>query len=180
VLPGLVGMHDHLFYGDIALLSAFSRFTEREMAFAFPRSYLAGGVTTIRTAGAIDPATDLGLKSDHTSAVLLRKMSAERLSFGPKRGQPRSRPTYPLAALRWPRQSTQPANQARRLPAISVPLVLPKQSIWVSTVSNMVSSSIPNSIHRKPQTCVDRGPKLIKSVDGSVGLHWTDDRFWPR
>jgi imidazolonepropionase-like amidohydrolase len=63
VIPGLVGMHDHMFYGGITHLLSFSGFAEREMAFAFPRLYLAGGVTTIRTAGAIDPATDLRLKS---------------------------------------------------------------------------------------------------------------------
>jgi len=45
VIPGLVGMHDHLFYpiGNGIL---------GEMAFTFPRLYLAGGVTTIRTTGA--------------------------------------------------------------------------------------------------------------------------------
>jgi hypothetical protein len=33
-----------------------------EMAFSFPRLYLAGGVTTIRTTGALEPYTDLELK----------------------------------------------------------------------------------------------------------------------
>jgi imidazolonepropionase-like amidohydrolase len=55
VIPGLVGMHDHMFYpmGD----GIFG-----EMGFSFPRLYLAGGVTTIRTTGATEPYTDLGLK----------------------------------------------------------------------------------------------------------------------
>jgi imidazolonepropionase-like amidohydrolase len=55
VIPGLVGMHDHMFYpmGD----GVFG-----EMAFSFPRLYLAGGVTTIRTTGALEPYTDLELK----------------------------------------------------------------------------------------------------------------------
>lgn len=55
VIPGLVGMHDHLVYpmgGGIF----------GEMAFSFPRLYLAGGVTTIRTTGALEPYTDLELK----------------------------------------------------------------------------------------------------------------------
>jgi imidazolonepropionase-like amidohydrolase len=55
VIPGLIGMHDHLFYpvgGGIF----------GEMAFSFPRLYLAGGVTTIRTTGALEPYTDLELK----------------------------------------------------------------------------------------------------------------------
>jgi imidazolonepropionase-like amidohydrolase len=55
VIPGLVGMHDHLFYpmGDAIF---------GEMGFSFPRLYLAGGVTTIRTAGSIEPYTDLEIK----------------------------------------------------------------------------------------------------------------------
>ena len=56
VIPGLVGMHDHLFYptGDAAVYG--------EMAFSFPRLYLAAGVTTIRTAGSLEPYTDLEIK----------------------------------------------------------------------------------------------------------------------
>lgn len=55
VIPGLVGMHDHMFYpmGD----GIFG-----EMGFSFPRLYLAGGVTTIRTTGSLEPYTDLELK----------------------------------------------------------------------------------------------------------------------
>jgi imidazolonepropionase-like amidohydrolase len=62
-IPGLVGMHDHMFYGGITQFLTFSAFSEREMPFAFPRLYLASGVTTIRTAGGIDPDTDLRLKN---------------------------------------------------------------------------------------------------------------------
>src|SRR5438309_6330713 len=56
VLPGLVGMHDHMFYpvGNVIF---------GEMAFSFPRLYLAGGVTTIRTTGSLEPYTDLELKN---------------------------------------------------------------------------------------------------------------------
>ena len=55
VIPGLVGMHDHMFYpmGDGIY---------GEMAHSFPRLYLAGGVTTIRTTGSLEPYTDLELK----------------------------------------------------------------------------------------------------------------------
>jgi len=55
VMPGLVGMHDHLFYpmGDAVF---------GEMAFSFPRLYLAAGVTTIRTGGSLEPYTDLEIK----------------------------------------------------------------------------------------------------------------------
>jgi imidazolonepropionase-like amidohydrolase len=55
IIPGLVGMHDHMFYP--AGNGVFG-----EMAFSFPRLYLAGGVTTIRTTGALEPYTDLELK----------------------------------------------------------------------------------------------------------------------
>jgi len=55
VIPGLVGMHDHMFY-------PVGNGIFGEMAFSFPRLYLAGGVTTIRTTGALEPYTDLELK----------------------------------------------------------------------------------------------------------------------
>src|SRR6266852_3382465 len=55
VIPGLVGMHDHMFY-------PVGNGIFGEMAFSFPRLYLAGGVTTIRTTGSLEPYTDLELK----------------------------------------------------------------------------------------------------------------------
>src|SRR2546429_2323619 len=33
-----------------------------EMGFSFPRLYLAGGVTSLRTTGSLEPYTDLSLK----------------------------------------------------------------------------------------------------------------------
>ena len=54
-LPGLVGMHDHLFYPTGGGLY-------HDMAFSFPRLYLAMGVTTIRTTGGVEPYLDLELK----------------------------------------------------------------------------------------------------------------------
>ncbi len=58
VLPGLVGMHEHLFY-QVAPPS--SRTTVAADS-AFAKLYLAAGLTTIRTAGAADFAGDLRLK----------------------------------------------------------------------------------------------------------------------
>ncbi|HXZ41079.1 MAG TPA: amidohydrolase family protein [Terriglobales bacterium] len=55
VIPGLVGMHDHMFYPVGGAIFA-------EMGFSFPRLYLAGGVTTIRTTGSLEPYTDLEIK----------------------------------------------------------------------------------------------------------------------
>ena len=58
VIPGLVGMHDHMYYpapGGAPPLYP-------EHAASFPRLYLAGGVTSIRTTGSIEPYADLELK----------------------------------------------------------------------------------------------------------------------
>jgi len=55
VIPGLVGMHDHLVYPAGAGFYA-------EMGYSFPRLYLASGVTTIRTTGALEPYTDIEIK----------------------------------------------------------------------------------------------------------------------
>ena len=58
VIPGLVGMHEHLFYptpkGELPMYG--------EMADSAPRLYLAAGVTTARTAGSMEPYVDLALK----------------------------------------------------------------------------------------------------------------------
>jgi imidazolonepropionase-like amidohydrolase len=57
VLPGLVGMHDHLFFPMGGSPQIYS-----DMAISFPRLYLALGVTTIRTTGSVAPFTDLEVK----------------------------------------------------------------------------------------------------------------------
>jgi imidazolonepropionase-like amidohydrolase len=62
VIPGLVGMHEHLFYptpgGGPGRQNMYG-----EMADSAPRLYLAGGVTTARTTGSVEPYTDLALKA---------------------------------------------------------------------------------------------------------------------
>jgi imidazolonepropionase-like amidohydrolase len=55
VMPGLVGMHDHLFYPVGGAIFA-------DMPWSFPRLYLAAGVTTIRTGGSLETYTDIELK----------------------------------------------------------------------------------------------------------------------
>lgn len=55
-LPGLVGMHDHLFYAT----DRGDRYVTASESFA--PLYLASGVTTIRTTGALDLKTDLAIK----------------------------------------------------------------------------------------------------------------------
>jgi imidazolonepropionase-like amidohydrolase len=58
LLPGLVGMHDHMYYpapnGPPAMYP--------QHASSFPRLYLAGGVTTVRTTGSLETYTDLEMK----------------------------------------------------------------------------------------------------------------------
>jgi imidazolonepropionase-like amidohydrolase len=56
VIPGLVMMHEHLFYptGRLALFN--------EMGWSFPRLYLGAGVTSMRTAGSVEPYADLNIK----------------------------------------------------------------------------------------------------------------------
>jgi imidazolonepropionase-like amidohydrolase len=57
VIPGIVGMHEHLFYPSGGGVPMYT-----EQAFSFPRLYLASGVTTARTAGSLEPYTDLNVK----------------------------------------------------------------------------------------------------------------------
>jgi imidazolonepropionase-like amidohydrolase len=57
VLPGLVGMHDHMFFPMGGSPPMYSN-----MGTSFPRLYLALGVTTIRTTGSVAPFTDLEIK----------------------------------------------------------------------------------------------------------------------
>ena len=64
VIPGLVGMHEHLFWAPKMIngptMLAESFFVPQP--YSFPRLYLAAGVTTARTAGSISPYTDLAVK----------------------------------------------------------------------------------------------------------------------
>jgi len=68
VIPGLVGMHNHLFY--IARPNLDSQWHGNEpvlvpqMTFSAPRLYLAAGVTTMRTTGSVETYSDLNLKRE--------------------------------------------------------------------------------------------------------------------
>ena len=59
VIPGIVGMHDHLYYIGRPNLDASGHdeppLLAPQMTFAAPRLYLANGVTTIRTTGSVEP-----------------------------------------------------------------------------------------------------------------------------
>jgi imidazolonepropionase-like amidohydrolase len=68
VIPGLVGMHNHLFYIARPNLDSRRHFDDPvlvpQMTFSAPRLYLAAGVTTMRTTGSVETYADLNLKRD--------------------------------------------------------------------------------------------------------------------
>src|SRR5215831_13057389 len=51
VIPGLIGLHDHMYYGGMQF-----------MGVSYPRLFLGAGVTTIRTTGSVDSYQELNLK----------------------------------------------------------------------------------------------------------------------
>jgi len=55
LIPGMIGLHDHLYYSA-------SGGRSMQMSFTGPRLYLASGVTTIRTTGSQSPYADMNLK----------------------------------------------------------------------------------------------------------------------
>jgi imidazolonepropionase-like amidohydrolase len=65
VLPGLVGMHDHMYYLERPNADAAGSEPPTllpQMTFSAPRMYLANGVTTVRTAGSVEPYADINLR----------------------------------------------------------------------------------------------------------------------
>ena len=68
VMPGIVGMHDHIYYIARPNLDSTGHGEEPlivpQMTFSSPRLYLAAGVTTLRTTGSVEPYTDLNLKQE--------------------------------------------------------------------------------------------------------------------
>jgi imidazolonepropionase-like amidohydrolase len=61
VIPGLVGMHDHLYFTADTSFSP-PGVLINQITFSAPRLYLAAGVTTMRTTGSLEPYADLNLK----------------------------------------------------------------------------------------------------------------------
>jgi imidazolonepropionase-like amidohydrolase len=59
VMPGLVMVHEHMFYPP-SVATATPTYTEH--AFSFPRLYLGAGITTARTGGSMVPYADLNLR----------------------------------------------------------------------------------------------------------------------
>jgi len=55
IIPGIVGLHDHMYYG-------FPNGNYKFMGESYPRLFLSAGVTTVRTTGSFDPYQELNLK----------------------------------------------------------------------------------------------------------------------
>ena len=57
VVPGLVGLHNHLYYTAAGGRAA-------QLTYSAPRLYLGSGVTTVRTTGSRQPFAELNLKAE--------------------------------------------------------------------------------------------------------------------
>jgi imidazolonepropionase-like amidohydrolase len=58
VMPGIVGLHDHMYYSSSAAGSM------KPMLQSYPRLFLGAGVTTIRTTGSVDSYQELNLRKN--------------------------------------------------------------------------------------------------------------------
>jgi imidazolonepropionase-like amidohydrolase len=76
VTPGIVGMHNHLYYIELPNVEPGKKplwespLLVPQMMFSSPRLYLSAGVTTLRTTGSVEPYADLNLR-DQIDAGLL-------------------------------------------------------------------------------------------------------------
>src|SRR6185437_6740443 len=69
LLPGFVLLHEHMYYA--AYSADFSWLHVKELPYTFPKLYLACGATMIRTAGSVEPYSDLNLKRDIDQGKIL-------------------------------------------------------------------------------------------------------------
>jgi imidazolonepropionase-like amidohydrolase len=59
VIPGIIGLHDHMYYGGMKFMGA-----------SYPRLFLSAGVTTIRTTGSVDAYQELNLQRKTDSMLI--------------------------------------------------------------------------------------------------------------
>ena len=57
-MPGMVMLHEHMFYPSTTP----GIYGVDQMSYSFPKLYLAGGVTSMRTAGSVMPQVDVNIK----------------------------------------------------------------------------------------------------------------------
>lgn len=74
-MPGIVGMHNHMFYIARPNLDSSGHSDDPvlvpQMTFSAPRLYLANGVTTMRTTGSVEPYADLNVKAQIDSGRMI-------------------------------------------------------------------------------------------------------------
>jgi imidazolonepropionase-like amidohydrolase len=68
LMPGLVMLHEHMYISAHSFSPRYPNL--KQLAFTFPRLYLASGATTIRTCGSIEPYSDIRIKQDIDQGVL--------------------------------------------------------------------------------------------------------------
>lgn len=64
LLPGFVMVHEHMFYPAGGA-------EYNEMSYSFPRLYLAGGTTTMRTAGSMMPYADINVRDGIAKGAII-------------------------------------------------------------------------------------------------------------
>lgn len=106
VIPGLVGMHDHLLYPLSYPFGAPREANLAEMPISFPRLYLAGGVTTIRTTGALEPYTELEIRN----AIEAGEMSGPKIHVTGPFLQGKGSPFIQMHQLTGPEDATKTVN----------------------------------------------------------------------
>ena len=91
VIPGLVGMHDHMYYSSPVSGSM------KMMPFSYPKLFMAAGVTTIRTTGSVDPYQEINLKAAIAAG---QQVGPEIVVTGPYLQGPQNQATtmFPLGA----------------------------------------------------------------------------------
>ena len=65
VIPGLIGLHDHMYYSSAAGGGM------KPMLSSYPRLFLGAGVTTIRTTGSVDSYQELNLRQNILDGLLV-------------------------------------------------------------------------------------------------------------
>jgi imidazolonepropionase-like amidohydrolase len=69
LLPGLVLLHEHMYFTAYPADRSYPNL--KQLPVTFPKLYLACGATTIRTAGSVEPYSDLNLKRDIDEGKIL-------------------------------------------------------------------------------------------------------------
>lgn len=68
IMPGLVMLHEHMYISAFSIAPRYPNL--KQLAFTFPRLYLASGATTIRTCGSIEAYSDIRIKQDIDQGLL--------------------------------------------------------------------------------------------------------------